>query len=154
MLCGRQFFCISLSKFKQFDHFMQHYYDIIRDANFSRNVIKTVGNIPEISEKKIGNIPKFSDLQAQYMTPQIKKRMYLRPQPKGMYVCMYVLHLLRTNMSCKWDGKRFICTNRRCGKFQKMYLYTLFLSRSFCSYFQGHEIPSITCKPRHYETHF
>ena len=34
-----------------------------------------------------------------------------------MYVCMYVciLHLLRTNMSCKWDGKSFICTNRRCG---------------------------------------
>ena len=32
-----------------------------RDANFSGNV-KTVGNIPEISEKKIGNIPKFSDL--------------------------------------------------------------------------------------------
>ena len=31
-----------------------------RDANFSGNV-KTVGNIPEISEKKIGNIPKFSD---------------------------------------------------------------------------------------------
>jgi hypothetical protein len=34
-----------------------------RDANFSWNV-KTVGNIPEISEKKIGNIPKFSDLEA------------------------------------------------------------------------------------------
>ena len=34
---------------------------ISRDANFSGNV-KTVGNIPEISEKKIGNIPKFSDL--------------------------------------------------------------------------------------------
>ena len=34
-----------------------------RDANFSGNV-KTVGNIPEISEKKIGNIPKFSDLKA------------------------------------------------------------------------------------------
>ena len=32
-----------------------------RDPNFSGNV-KTVGNIPEISEKKIGNIPKFSDL--------------------------------------------------------------------------------------------
>ena len=29
-----------------------------------------------------------------------------------MYVC--ILHLLRTNMSCKWDGKSFICTNRRC----------------------------------------
>ena len=36
-------------------------YTIYRDANFSGNV-KTVGNIPEISEKKIGNIPKFSDL--------------------------------------------------------------------------------------------
>ena len=34
-----------------------------RDANFSGNV-KTVGNIPEISKKKIGNIPKFFDLQA------------------------------------------------------------------------------------------
>ena len=34
-----------------------------RDENFSWNV-KTVGNIPEISEKKIGNIPKFSDLEA------------------------------------------------------------------------------------------
>ena len=34
-----------------------------------------------------------------------------------MYVCMYVciLHLLRTNMSCKWGGKSFICMNRRCG---------------------------------------
>ena len=31
-----------------------------------------------------------------------------------MYVC--ILHLLRTNMSRKWDGKSFICTNRRCGK--------------------------------------
>ena len=30
-----------------------------------------------------------------------------------MYVS--ILHLLRTNMSCKWDGKSFICTNRRCG---------------------------------------
>ena len=31
-----------------------------------------------------------------------------------MYVCMYVciLHLLRTNMSCKWGGKSFICMNR------------------------------------------
>ena len=28
-----------------------------------------------------------------------------------MYICM--LNLLRTNMSCKWDGKSFICTNRR-----------------------------------------
>ena len=34
---------------------------IVRNANFSGNV-KTVGNIQEISEKKIGNIPKFSDL--------------------------------------------------------------------------------------------
>ena len=24
------------------------------------------------------------------------------------------LYLLCTNMSCTWDGKRFICTNRRC----------------------------------------
>ena len=34
---------------------------LARDANFSGNV-KMVGNIPEISEKKIGNIPKLSDL--------------------------------------------------------------------------------------------
>ena len=33
---------------------------LIRDAFFSGNV-QMVGNIPEISEKKIGNIPKFSD---------------------------------------------------------------------------------------------
>ena len=38
-----------------------HVYALIRDANFSGNV-KTVGNIPEISEEKIGNIQKFSDL--------------------------------------------------------------------------------------------
>jgi len=31
-----------------------------------------------------------------------------------MYVC--ILHLLRTNMSCKWDGKSFICPNGRCGR--------------------------------------
>jgi hypothetical protein len=34
---------------------------VSRDANCSGNV-KTVGKIPEISEKEIGNIPKFSDL--------------------------------------------------------------------------------------------
>ena len=33
----------------------------VRDANLSGNV-KTVGNSPEISEKKIRNIPKFFDL--------------------------------------------------------------------------------------------
>ena len=44
----------------------------------------------------------------------------------SLYVCMYTAYyyapigrmcvLLRTNNSCKWDGKSFICTNRRCGK--------------------------------------
>ena len=49
-----------------------------------------------------------------------------------MCVCMYVcrLHLLRTNISCKWDGNSFICTNFRC----RIYIETDFQCRRLLSY--------------------
>jgi len=58
-------------------------------------------------------------------------------------VCMYVciLHLLRINTSCKWDGKSFICANRRCEKRAADNIQ----KAAYCCYWQN------SCEPTVYQ---